>query len=516
MVCQRSTIGMTDEFGAQADSQHHPAVRYSSDPTGRPADSSDASPACKLPPEFLSADSSVYDPFDSSDSDEFFSSSDDGSDNESDYGSPCEHSSPDNTGGGNGDGDGGVVFGVLPLAGSAEIGAGAGRSCGSHQRKGTLGEINFSCDEKDEERELAKTAGTPAFFAPELCCMPDELAKVLRHERILRRSAAAAAAAAAAMTAEHQHQSASARASPVRRTHTMHVASSEGEADSVHRRPLSLVVESPAAGDGARGSPKGSKRHSTIASLLARPFSSRDRPSSRCSSLSSIAPPAAQPDDVDGGSDDEADRSLPASLITPAIDIWAMGVTLYCLIYGRVPFQASTEFELFNIIPRKALEFPRYLDVADDDDDDDVQLAPASGLFGASDDGDDDDDRVRRRTRRVQLPELDPDARDLLCRMLEKDFRRRITIDEIKRHPWVVKDLEHPTSWAKETDPTCRPSLTITVQEVEQAMVPKVHRQRGFRASVRRRISLLSPRASRAPRTATAKAKSSLDWLKIW
>ncbi|KAJ2766778.1 hypothetical protein IWQ57_004227, partial [Coemansia nantahalensis] len=111
---------------------------------------------------------------------------------------------------------------------------------------------------------------------------------------------------------------------------------------------------------------------------------------------------------------------------------------------------------------------------------------------------------------------LDPDARDLLCRMLEKDFRRRITIDEIKRHPWVVKDLEHPTSWAKETDPTCRPSLTITVQEVEQAMVPKVHRQRGFRASVRRRISLLSPRASRAPRTATAKAKSSLDWLKIW
>lgn len=33
-----------------------------------------------------------------------------------------------------------------------------------------------------------------------------------------------------------------------------------------------------------------------------------------------------------------------------AIDIWALGVTLYCFIYGRVPFIADTEFELFSVI----------------------------------------------------------------------------------------------------------------------------------------------------------------------
>ncbi|KAI8620225.1 kinase-like domain-containing protein [Chytriomyces sp. MP71] len=36
--------------------------------------------------------------------------------------------------------------------------------------------------------------------------------------------------------------------------------------------------------------------------------------------------------------------------IGAAIDVWALGVTLFCLIYGRVPFVAETEFELFHVI----------------------------------------------------------------------------------------------------------------------------------------------------------------------
>ncbi|KAI8805509.1 kinase-like domain-containing protein [Cladochytrium replicatum] len=36
--------------------------------------------------------------------------------------------------------------------------------------------------------------------------------------------------------------------------------------------------------------------------------------------------------------------------IGKAIDIWAMGVTLYCMVFGQVPFIAETEFELFQVI----------------------------------------------------------------------------------------------------------------------------------------------------------------------
>jgi serine/threonine protein kinase len=36
--------------------------------------------------------------------------------------------------------------------------------------------------------------------------------------------------------------------------------------------------------------------------------------------------------------------------IGPQIDIWAVGVTLYCITFGKVPFIAPTELKLFQVI----------------------------------------------------------------------------------------------------------------------------------------------------------------------
>ncbi|KAI9327108.1 kinase-like domain-containing protein, partial [Obelidium mucronatum] len=44
--------------------------------------------------------------------------------------------------------------------------------------------------------------------------------------------------------------------------------------------------------------------------------------------------------------------------IGAAIDVWALGVTLFCLVFGRVPFIAETEFELFHVICKAPLAFP--------------------------------------------------------------------------------------------------------------------------------------------------------------
>lgn len=79
--------------------------------------------------------------------------------------------------------------------------------------------------------------------------------------------------------------------------------------------------------------------------------------------------------------------------ITKAIDVWALGVTLYCFVYGRCPFIADTEFELFNIIPRRQPTFP---------------------------------DNVPGRDF------VDPELKDLLARLLEKDVYKRITLKEVK------------------------------------------------------------------------------------
>ncbi|OAD05159.1 hypothetical protein MUCCIDRAFT_17218, partial [Mucor lusitanicus CBS 277.49] len=54
------------------------------------------------------------------------------------------------------------------------------------------------------------------------------------------------------------------------------------------------------------------------------------------------------------------------SHISKAIDVWALGVTLYCFIFGQCPFIAATEFELFDTIPSQPLAFPPDFDIDPD------------------------------------------------------------------------------------------------------------------------------------------------------
>ncbi|KAF9930858.1 hypothetical protein FBU30_011147 [Linnemannia zychae] len=117
--------------------------------------------------------------------------------------------------------------------------------------------------------------------------------------------------------------------------------------------------------------------------------------------------------------------------ITKAIDIWALGVTLYCFVYGRCPFIADTEFELFNIIPRKPLSFP---------------------------------DNVPGRET------IDDGLKDLLSRLLEKDVHKRITLKEVKEHPWVIEDIADPLRWRIETDPMHYQRVHVTEDEVQGAV----------------------------------------------
>ncbi|KIW22881.1 uncharacterized protein PV07_11131 [Cladophialophora immunda] len=76
-----------------------------------------------------------------------------------------------------------------------------------------------------------------------------------------------------------------------------------------------------------------------------------------------------------------------------AADIWSMGVTLYCLKYGRIPFEKTGIFELYEAIKTEEPDL-----------------------------GD----------------EIDEDFRDLMKRILEKDPQKRIKMRELRDHPWVT------------------------------------------------------------------------------
>ncbi|MBN3308309.1 calcium/calmodulin-dependent protein kinase kinase 1 isoform X2 [Amia ocellicauda] len=84
-----------------------------------------------------------------------------------------------------------------------------------------------------------------------------------------------------------------------------------------------------------------------------------------------------------------------------ALDVWAMGVTLYCFVFGKCPFIDEYILALHNKIRNKNVEFP-------------------------------------------ETPAISEDLKDLILKMLDKNPDSRITIPEVKLHPWVTKDGSEP------------------------------------------------------------------------
>uniref|UniRef100_A0A8C4W325 Calcium/calmodulin dependent protein kinase kinase 1 n=1 Tax=Gopherus evgoodei TaxID=1825980 RepID=A0A8C4W325_9SAUR len=84
-----------------------------------------------------------------------------------------------------------------------------------------------------------------------------------------------------------------------------------------------------------------------------------------------------------------------------ALDVWAMGITLYCFVYGKCPFIDEYILSLHNKIKNKAVEFP-------------------------------------------EEPQISEELKEVIVRMLDKNPETRITVPEIKLHPWLTKFGEDP------------------------------------------------------------------------
>ncbi|KAI4289579.1 MAG: hypothetical protein L6R35_001157 [Caloplaca aegaea] len=82
-----------------------------------------------------------------------------------------------------------------------------------------------------------------------------------------------------------------------------------------------------------------------------------------------------------------------------AADIWSMGVTLYCLRFGKIPFERPGVLQLYECIRNDRLNM-------------DTKISCSESL------------------------------KDLLARLLDKDPRTRITMNELREHPWVTRNGE--------------------------------------------------------------------------
>ncbi|KAI8994657.1 kinase-like domain-containing protein [Pilobolus umbonatus] len=105
-----------------------------------------------------------------------------------------------------------------------------------------------------------------------------------------------------------------------------------------------------------------------------------------------------------------------------AADIWSMGVTLYCMIHGKTPFITTNLLELYDMIKEKEIEYADH---------------------------------------------LSPDLYDLFHRILDRNSITRITMPELRNHPWVTHNDTEPM--ISEED-NCDIVSEVTEEEIRNAI----------------------------------------------
>ncbi|OWP01672.1 hypothetical protein B2J93_8935 [Marssonina coronariae] len=168
--------------------------------------------------------------------------------------------------------------------------------------------------------------------------------------------------------------------------------------------------------------------------------------------------------------------------ITEQIDVWSLGITLYCLIYARIPFLADDEYQLFKAIAKENVYIPRRRLKAVDPNAATPQIGsakhagPSTGPY--------------REDGELAFEEIDDELADLLKRMLIKDPTERIKLREVKRHPWVMRGIENQIGWVDDTDPSRRTAgrrIEVDRNELERAVVPITFLERA-RSAVKKAV----------------------------
>ncbi|KAJ8280182.1 hypothetical protein GJAV_G00051520 [Gymnothorax javanicus] len=106
-----------------------------------------------------------------------------------------------------------------------------------------------------------------------------------------------------------------------------------------------------------------------------------------------------------------------------ALDVWAMGVTLYCFVFGKCPFIDDYILALHNKIRSRPVEFP-------------------------------------------ETPTISEDLKGLILGVLEKDPALRTTIPQIKVHPWVTRGGTDPLPLEEEHCTV----VEVTEEEVQNSV----------------------------------------------
>lgn len=176
------------------------------------------------------------------------------------------------------------------------------------------------------------------------------------------------------------------------------------------------------------------------------------------------------------------------------IDVWALGVTLHCLVYGRLPFDSEEPYAVMTQIWEDELYLPRHRLKAVEEPAGSRPTSRHQPYFQSL-------PADKRKPEDIVYEPISDELHDLLRRLLTKDPTKRIKLIEIKHHPWVLDGIPNPDEWIRETDPARQAQgrrIEISKEDVAEAVVPLGLFDRVWKGIQR----IMRPRA-RAQSTAT-------------
>jgi len=129
--------------------------------------------------------------------------------------------------------------------------------------------------------------------------------------------------------------------------------------------------------------------------------------------------------------------------VTRAIDIWALGVTFYCFLFGHTPFSgASASGDNDNV---RHHEFVLYHQICTADWSVDEFMGSERAPTGTR-----HPENGRRSRRRSTIGDGDQVTR-LLHGLLQKDPMERMTLSQLKKNSFILQDIPDPRLWLKST-----------------------------------------------------------------
>lgn len=190
--------------------------------------------------------------------------------------------------------------------------------------------------------------------------------------------------------------------------------------------------------------------------------------------------------------------------ITGALDLWALGITLYCMIYARLPFNQSDTVGLHEAICSEEVFVPKLRLVPVDTTTEKPTAFPSTKEINSN----------KRTDYELKFEEVPDHVRDLIKKLLVKDPAHRMTIQEAKKQPWVLEGVSDPTAFKNPTiaEEKINRILQPDEKEVSHAVVRRniIERAIGGAASAVGRLtgSLLGRSTTRKRTTSNATSSS--------